>query len=283
MNILMSGASGLVGSHLKTMFSEQQYAVTALGRDDFSGSTEAMAQKVSQADIVIHLAGAPIIARWTKAHKKAIYHSRIDTTHMLVQAIELAVKKPQMLISTSAVGIYADGAVNTEKDAHLAEGFLSEVCQRWEAEALAARPYTKVAIFRFGIILARDGGALKQMLPPFKLGLGGPIAGGKQGFSWIHIDDLLKANRFVIDRKADGIFNLTAPQITDNALFTKELGAALNRPAVMPVPAFGLRLAYGEGASSLTTGQKVLPERLLNEGFEFSYPDLKKAFGDLIS
>jgi uncharacterized protein (TIGR01777 family) len=263
------------------MFKAQGDTIVSLGRDDFSGSLPAMADKVNKADIIIHLAGAPIVARWTTAHKKAILDSRINTTHMLVQAMELAEKKPERFISTSAVGIYADGAVNTEKDAHLAEGFLSEVCQRWEAEALAARPLTKVAIFRLGVILAKDGGALKQMLPPFKLGLGGPIAGGMQGFSWIHIDDLMQAYHFVIERKLDGIFNLTAPQITDNALFTKQLGTALHRPAILPIPAFGLRLAYGEGAVSLTSGQKVHPERLLEEGFEFRYPDLKEAFGEL--
>lgn len=282
MNILISGASGLVGTHIKKIYAAQGDNIVALGREDFSGSLKAMAEKVNRNDIIIHLAGAPIVARWTASHKKAIMASRINTTHMLVQAMELAKKKPKMFISTSAVGIYADGAVNTEKDAHLAEGFLSEVCQRWEAEALAARHLTKVAIFRFGVILAKDGGALKQMLPPFKLGLGGPIAGGKQGFSWIHIDDLLQAYRFVIARKLDGVFNLTAPQITDNALFTKELGAALHRPVFMPIPAFGLRMVYGEGAVSLTSGQKVLPERLLEEGFEFRYPDLKKAFAELL-
>lgn len=282
MNILITGASGLVGTHLKKMFTEQGDTIVSLGRDDFSGSQQAIADKVEKADVIIHLAGAPIVARWTAAHKKAILNSRINTTYLLVQAMELAQKKPDMFISTSAIGIYADGAVNTEKDAHLADGFLSEVCQLWEAEALKARPLTKVTIFRFGVILAKDGGALQQMLPPFKLGMGGPIAGGKQGFSWIHIDDLMQAYRFVIKRKLDGIFNLTAPQITDNALFTKQLGSALHRPAVMPIPAFGLRLVYGEGAASLTTGQKVLPERLLEAGFKFRYPDLEKAFEELL-
>ena len=282
MNVLISGATGLVGSHLQKMFTARGDKVVALRRDDFSGSIKAMAEKVSVSDVIIHLAGAPIVARWTASHKKDIMDSRVNTTHMLVQAIEIAAKKPELFISTSAVGIYADGAVNTEKDAHLADGFLSEVCQRWEAEALAAQPFTKVAIFRFGVILAKTGGALQQMLLPFKLGLGGPIAGGKQGFSWIHIEDLLQAYAYVIEHKLDGIFNLTAPQITDNALFTKELGGALNRPVFMPIPAFGLRLVFGEGAVSLTSGQKVLPERLLNEGFEFRYPNLKMAFKELL-
>ena len=282
MNVLISGATGLVGSNLQKMFAGRGDTLLTLGRDDFSGSLEAMSLKVSESDVIIHLTGAPIIARWTESYKKEILESRINTTHMLVQAIKAAKKRPELFISTSAVGIYADGAVNTEKDARLADGFLSDVCQRWEAEALDARPFTKVAIFRFGVILAEDGGALKQMLLPFKFGLGGPIAGGKQGFSWIHIDDLMQAYAFVIERKLDGIFNLTAPQITDNALFTKELGAALHRPTFMPIPAFGLRLVFGEGAGSLTSGQKVLPERLLNEGFEFRHPDLKSAFKELL-
>lgn len=282
MNVLISGATGLVGSNLQKMFTARGDKVVALRREDFSGSLKAMAEMVSESDIIIHLAGAPIVARWTASHKKDIMDSRVNTTHMLVQAIESAEKKPELFISTSAVGIYADGAVNTEKDAHLADGFLSEVCQRWEAEALFAQPFTKVAIFRFGVILDKNGGALKQMLLPFKLGLGGPIAGGKQGFSWIHLKDLLQAYSFVIEHKLDGTFNLTAPKITDNDLYTKELGAALHRPAFMPIPAFGLRLVFGEGAASLTTGQKVLPERLLSEGFEFQYPNLKMAFEELL-
>lgn len=282
MNVLISGATGLVGSNLQKMFTARGDKVVALRREDFSGSLKAMAEMVSESDIIIHLAGAPIVARWTASHKKDIMDSRVNTTHMLVQAIESAEKKPELFISTSAVGIYADGAVNTEKDAHLADGFLSEVCQRWEAEALFAQPFTKVAIFRFGVILDKNGGALKQMLLPFKLGLGGPIAGGKQGFSWIHLKDLLQAYSFVIEHKLDGTFNLTAPQITDIDLYTKELGAALHRPAFMPIPAFGLRLVFGEGAASLTTGQKVLPERLLSEGFEFQYPNLKMAFEELL-
>lgn len=282
MNVLISGATGLVGTHLQKIFTSRGHAVAALGRDDFSGSLKTMAEKISESDIIIHLAGAPIVARWTASHKKEIMESRVKTTHMLVQAIEIAEKKPELLISTSAVGIYADGAVNTEEDSRLADGFLSEVCQRWEAEALFAQPFTKVAIFRFGVILAKDGGALQKMLLPFKLGLGGPIAGGKQGFSWIHIEDLIQAYIFVIEHKLDGTFNLTAPQITDNALFTKELGSALHRPVFMPIPEFALRLIFGEGATSLTSGQKVMPERLLNEGFEFRYPDLKKAFGELL-
>lgn len=282
MNVLISGATGLVGSNLQKMFAGRGDKVVTLNRDDFSGSLKAISEKISESDVLIHLAGAPIVARWTASHKKNIMESRVNTTHMLVQAMEMAKKRPEMFISTSAIGIYADGAVNTEKDAHLADGFLSEVCQRWEAEALAAQPFTKVAIFRFGVVLAENGGALQQMLLPFKLGLGGPIAAGKQGFSWIHIDDLMEAYRFVIERKLEGIFNLTAPQITDNALFTKELGAALHRPVFMPIPAFGLRLLFGEGAVSLTTGQKVLPERLIDEGFEFRHPDLKSAFKELI-
>lgn len=282
MNVLISGATGLVGSNLQKMFADRGDKFVTLNRDDFSGSLKAISERISESDVLIHLAGAPIVARWTASHKKNIMESRVNTTQMLVQAMEMAKKRPEMFISTSAIGIYADGAVNTEKDAHLADGFLSEVCQRWEAEALAAQPFTKVAIFRFGVVLAENGGALQQMLLPFKLGLGGPIAGGKQGFSWIHIDDLMEAYHFVIERKLEGIFNLTAPQITDNALFTKELGTALHRPVFMPIPAFGLRLLFGEGAVSLTTGQKVLPERLIDEGFEFRHPDLKSAFKELI-
>ncbi len=282
MNVLISGSTGLVGKRLTTVFTEAGHTVTTLGRTDFSDIRGLLVPKVESSDVVIHLAGAPIVARWSVQYKKEILSSRIDTTAALVKAILAAGVKPSMFISTSAVGIYPDGQLFTEKDSRYDQGFLGKVCQAWEEEALKASAVTSVAVFRLGIVLSKDGGALPRMMLPFRLGFGGRIASGKQGFSWIHIDDLINAYRFVVEKQLTGIFNLTSPGVTDNAGFTASLSRAMKRPALFPVPAFVLRLIFGEGATALTSGQKVLPERLTEKGFEFRYPKLDEALTELM-
>ncbi len=282
MHILISGSTGLIGGRLKRAFRDAGFEVSAVGRNDFLSEAEALAEKVSGADVVIHLAGAPIIGRWTKKYKNEILSSRVETTRKLVHAVNGAAVKPRLFISASAVGIYPGDGIYDETATVSGDDFLAEVCRRWEAEASALTPETGLAIFRFGAVLSNEGGALKKMLLPFRLGLGGPVAGGKQGFSWIHTDDLAEAFLFVIKHKLTGIFNLTAPQITDNATFTRALGKALHRPAFFPIPAFGLKMVYGEGASVLTSGQKVLPARLQKEDFVFRFPNLELALGDLL-
>lgn len=282
MHILISGSTGLIGGRLKRAFRDAGFEVSAVGRNDFLSEAEALVEKVSGADVVIHLAGAPIIGRWTKKYKNEILSSRVETTRKLVHAVNGAAVKPRLFISASAVGIYPGDGIYDETATVSGDDFLAEVCRRWEAEASALTPETGLAIFRFGAVLSNEGGALKKMLLPFRLGLGGPVAGGKQGFSWIHTDDLAEAFLFVIKHKLTGIFNLTAPQITDNATFTRALGKALHRPAFFPIPAFGLKMVYGEGASVLTSGQKVLPARLQKEDFVFRFPNLELALGDLL-
>jgi uncharacterized protein len=282
MKVLISGSTGFVGKSLAAALTGKGFEVVSAGRADFAEGVDALAVKVSQVDVVVNLAGAPIVARWSASYKKEILDSRIKTTKMLADAIVLATKKPGLFISTSAVGIYPDGEVFTEANARYGHDFLAKVCTDWEAEAMKAASHTRVAIFRLGVVLSAKGGALPKLLLPFKLGLGGPIAGGKQGFSWIHMDDLINAYLFVIEKQLGGVFNLSAPEISDNAGFTRALGSALKRPAILPVPAFALRLVYGEGASALTNGQKVISERLQKEGFVFRFPDLETALMDLL-
>ncbi len=282
MKVLISGSTGLVGKSLTAALIGKGIEVVSAGRVDFAKGMDVLAAKVSQVDVVVNLAGAPIVARWSASYKREILDSRIKTTGMLAKAIAAATPKPRLFISTSAVGIYPDGEMFTEANARYGHDFLAKVCTDWEAEAMKAAPYTKVAIFRLGVVLDAQGGALHKMLFPFRMGLGGPVAGGKQGFSWIHIDDLMNAYLFLIEKTLSGVFNLTAPGVTDNAGFTKALGKAVKRPAILPVPAFALRLVYGEGASALTSGQKVHPERLLKEGFVFKFPDLSGALVDLV-
>jgi len=276
MKIAISGATGFVGKHLIDFFSKQNIEIVPITRDKLKLNDNEFKDYLEGVDAIFNLAGAPIIKKWSESYKKVLYSSRIDTTEKIATAIENLEKKPKVFISTSAVGIYANRAVYSEDNFEYADDFLSKLCQDWEAKALSVKDITKVSIFRFGIVLGRDGGALKQMLTPFKLGLGGNIGSGKQGFSFIHIDDLINAYDFVLKRELEGVFNLGSPEPTDNAGLTKALGKALNRPTFLPLPEFVLNIIFGEGARVLTDGQQMLPKRLLDEGFEFKYKNINE-------
>jgi len=201
-----------------------------------------------------------------------------------LEAISLMDQKPQLLISASAVGIYSQEGEQTESKYQIADDYLGQICAAWETEAKKAIPFTRVAITRFGIVLGKEGGALKRMLPLFRYGLGGKIASGRQGFSWIHIYDAIHALEFIIEnKKLSGEFNLTAPNVVDNRKFTQVMAKMLRKPAFLTVPAFALKLLFGEGAIAVTGGQFALPKHLLDEGFQFSFPDIKLALDDLTS
>lgn len=276
--IAITGASGFVGKNLRDFFEKQGFSVVAISRG-FLNEKEKLQEIISACDIVINLAGANIINRWSEPYKRLLYASRIDTTKSIVEAINSVNKKPKLLISTSAVGIY-DNIGSHDEQGNYSNDFLSNLCQDWEAEANKAD--TKVAIFRFGIVLGRDGGALHNMMTPFKLGLGGRIGSGNQAFSYIHIEDLINAYEFIIDKEFEGVFNLTAPKPTTNLGLTKALGKALRRPTLFPVPQFVLKLLFSEGAKVLTDGQEVLPKKLLDLGFEFKYRDIEETIENLV-
>ena len=279
--IAITGASGFVGTSLTKYFSNLGYKIIAISRDILNNQ-EKLKDTLNQTDIVINLAGANIINRWSDSYKKLLYSSRIDTTSKIVNAINSIENKPKLLISTSAVGIYDNKSTHNENGT-FSNDFLSNLCQDWEKEALKANnETTKVAIFRFGIVLGRDGGAFAKMITPFKLGLGGIIGSGNQAFSYIHISDLLRAYQFVIENKFSGVFNLTAPKPTTNLLFTRALGKALIRPTIFPVPEFILKLIFSEGAKVLTDGQDVTPEKLLSLGFKFEYKNIEETLQALI-
>jgi uncharacterized protein (TIGR01777 family) len=254
-----------------------------LSRKDLQKNPEAIAILAEGADVIINLAGAPIIQRWTKSYKKLLFESRIETTRKLAMALAMMKKKPTVFISASAVGIYPEGGPYTEETSALDQGFLGSLCQMWELEAKTAQKHCRLVIFRIGIVLDAKGGALPKMLPAFKLGMGGKIASGKQGFSWIHIADLVNAFDFVINNdNANGVVNLTAPEPLSNAEFTKILARVMKRPALFPVPSFILKLLYGEAAITLTSGQLVLPGKLKSMGFLFRFPSLEPALNDLL-
>ena len=278
--IAITGSSGFVGTNLKKYFTNLGYEVLPIARGDLSNQ-QRLEEIINQSDIVINLAGANIINRWSESYKKLLYSSRIDTTKAIVEAINKVQNKSIQLISTSAVGIYDNKQTYDENGVHTSD-FLGKLAEDWEEEALKARSEsTKVSIFRFGIVLGKDGGALEKMITPFKLGLGGVIGTGKQAFSFIHIEDLLNAYKFVIENNHEDIFNLTAPKPTTNKGLTLALGKTLKRPTILPVPEFVLNIIFSEGAKVLTDGQSAIPKNLMDLGFEFKYKTIDETIKDL--
>jgi len=280
--VAITGASGFVGSYLSGMLKDMGYIVIPISISTFQSQSK-LEEIVSKSDIVINLAGANILQRWSEEYKKLLYSSRIDTTKAIVDAMRKSENKPKLFISTSAVGIYSDKKINNEHNSQYGDTYLSKICIDWENEALKAEEIgIRTAIFRFGVILG-DGGALKQMLTPFKFGLGGVIGDGEQPFAYIHIDDLSLMYLHIINNThLSGVFNLVAPEIITNRQYTKALGGVLNRPTIFPIPKFILTLIFGEGAMVLTDGQKVEPKRALESGFEFRYKDIQSTLKSLI-
>jgi hypothetical protein len=238
---------------------------------------------VNEADAVINLAGVSIFRRWTEKTKKLIYDSRILTTRNVVAAIPE--DRETVLCSTSAVGFYgARGDEAIDESAAAGDDFLARISIDWEGEAIKAeKKATRVVLARFGIILGKAGGALGTMLPAFRLGLGGPLGSGNQWFPWVHIADLIRAHRFVLEQPdISGPVNFTAPNPVRNRDLAKSLGKALNRPAFFKVPGFVLRLAAGEFGEVLLNGQRVYPAMLLDKGFEFTYPTIEQALQETL-
>lgn len=292
-NLLLTGGTGLIGRHLIkklhhthniTVITRDPYRAKRLLGDDVSAvmTLEELIQ-VDDYNIIVNLAGEPIAdKRWSNQQKQNICDSRWDITTRLVDLINLAQTKPEVFISGSAIGYYGrqgDTPVNEDfNDFH--QEFSREVCAKWEEIALRAQ--TRVCILRTGIVLDEEGGALSKMLMPFRMGLGGPIADGKQFMSWIHIEDMIKAISFLIDNEdCLGPYNITSPNPNTNAFFSLKLAKRLDRPCFFRVPAFVLKTLMGESSDLVLFGQKVLPERLLASGFNFSYPTLEEALNSL--
>lgn len=280
MRIGVAGASGLIGSHLAAALRARGDCVVTASLRDPSAAATAFAA----CDVIVNLAGEPIAQRWTPSAKARMLASRTDAAHALLRALADSGTKVSAYISASAIGYYppSESETYTESSAP-GKDFLGRVCTAWENEANRARELgMRVAVIRTGVVLATGGGALAKMLPAFRLGLGGVLGTGRQWISWVHIDDLVGIYLRAIDG-ASGAFNGTAPNPVTNADFTRVLAATVHRPAAIPVPAFALRLILGEGAGVLLTGQRVLPERALAEGYRFAYPELEDALRNLLA
>ena len=287
MKVLLSGASGFVGSHLRQELEVAGHQVKSLGRGpraDYGWSDEALREGVNATDGIIHLAGENLFAkRWSKKQKHILRKSRIESTRRLAKLAARFDKA--FMINASAVGYYgACGQEPLGEDAPQGTGFVAQLCADWEAAADPARSAgVRVACIRIGVVLGNGGGALQRMLTPFRLGLGGPIGSGQQSFPWIHIEDLARLFRFLLESpEATGAYNGTAPNGLPMGEFAKLLGKQLKRPAVLPMPAFALRLLLGEAAKILLTGQRHVPNRALESGFQFNFTQLEPALEDLL-
>ena len=295
MKIVVSGASGLIGTPLVQQLTTHGHEVIRLVRrparsgesqwDPKSGVIDEAV--IDGADAVIHLAGAGIgDKRWTAAYRREVLESRTLSTALLARAIAAASNKPKVFLSGSAIGFYgARGDEQLTESGSAGSGFLADVCKEWEAAAAPAREAGVRTVFlRTGIVLSPRGGALKKLLPLFRLGVGGRFGNGKQWQSWISLTDELNAIEHLLTANVEGPVNLTAPLPVTNAEFTKVLARVLKRPALFPVPAFGPRILLGgELADALLfTGQRVLPERLEASGYQFAHRDLESALRSLL-
>lgn len=249
--------------------------------DPYEGFPESDAAKLEGIDAVVHLAGESIGEYWTEEKKKRLRKSRVEGTRTLVEALSKLENPPRVFVSASAIGFYGSrGDEELNDDSAPGEGFLADLSREWEAESMKANEFgARVVIPRFGIVLSKDGGALAKMITPFSFGLGGTVGGGSQWMSWIALPDLVRIIQFLINNdRIKGALNATAPNPVTNEEFTNTLGKVLNRPTIIPVPGFGVKLLFGEmGESLLLEGAKVLPAKLLEAGFKFDYPDLEGA------
>jgi uncharacterized protein len=296
MKVAISGATGLIGTALRESLAADGIQIVALSRKPSVPPLETIpwdvengrfdASRLEQVDALVHLAGEPIAQRWNERRKKAIRDSRVKSTRLLVEALKSLEHRPRVLVSGSAIGFYGDrGDEVLEESSPPGSGFLPETCQAWEHAALEAMGLgIRTAVLRTGIVLSTRGGALKKMLPPFRLGVGGPVGSGKQWMSWIHIDDIVGAIRHILDKDdVMAAVNGVAPAPATNAAFARALGRALSRPAFLPAPAFGLKIAFGEMASIVLEGQRVVPKKLLETGYRFRFPELQGALSDVLA
>jgi uncharacterized protein (TIGR01777 family) len=293
MRILITGASGLIGTALQKSFNEKGYEMLLATRSEpkndkqiqwdlDTGFRDVDLERLEGLDVVIHLAGENIAGfRWTEEKKKAIRDSRVFGTRSMIETFDNLKDKPKTFISGSALGFYGDrGDDEMTESSPAGKTFLAEVCKEWEAESRRAEDLgIRTVLLRTGIVLSKDGGALATMMTPFKFGVGGVIGDGKQWMSWISLDDVVGIITYVLEHEnVRGAVNVTAPNPVINEEFTKTLGSVIYRPTFLPLPEFAVHMVFGEmGDALLLDSTRVIPKRMKDAGYEFKYPDLKAA------
>lgn len=298
MKILVTGATGLIGQKLGLALAAEGHELSIISRNakrakrDLPFPCEVIEGDLAHSpvgplknfDVVVHLLGESVAKRWTPERKKLIVSSRVESMRNLLSSL---VDPPKMILSANAIGFYGDRGVELlNEDSAPGKDFLAEVCISWQQELMRAHEKfaeTKLASLRIGIVLSRDGGALKELLFPFRVGVGGAVAGGKQTMSWIHIDDLVQMFCFVIDKNLEGVFNAVAPYPVSNLELSKKLAEGLGRPLGPNIPAFALKLMFGEMAQVILGSQNVSAAKIQAAGFKFKFESLDQAFGELLS
>lgn len=306
MKIIITGGTGLLGEKLVDALLEKNHDVIVLSRNPHkakqlpggaklvqwdSQSAAGWVKYADGADVIINLAGENLAGegffpkRWDHERRQRIVRSRLQAGQAVVAAVEQAKQKPKAVIQASAIGYYGpqDNRLLDEASPP-GNDFLAETCVQWESATAGVTALgVRQIVTRIGVVLTPEGGALQRLLLPFKFFVGGPFGDGQQWYSWIHVDDVIRALVFLAESStASGIYNLTAPNPVTNANFSKALGEVLQRPSWLPVPGFAMRLAFGEVSTVVLDGQRVLPKRLLADGFEFMFSDVKPAFRDLL-
>jgi len=292
MNIMITGGTGFIGSALTKFFIQKGYLTTILSRHCPALSSVRIIKSIEQInvdekiDIIINLAGAPINKKWTNSYKEVLIDSRLEITKNLILLIKSLKTKPNLLISASAIGYYGNQSNNyIDENSLYINDFTHKLCNLCELEAKKAEKLgVRTCITRLGVVLGKNGGALEEMLPIFRLGLGAKIGSGKQFFSWVHIDDIIGAFNFLIkDKTQKGIYNLTSPNPVTNYRFTKELGKMINRPTVLTIPKFVIKMIFGEmGDKLLLNGSAVYPKKLLDSGYEFQFKTIEASLENIL-
>lgn len=302
MNILITGGTGFVGKKLVNSLKDKSFVgkVYVITRDPqmyFNDQTDQLkyittndsgeisAEIADQIDVIVNLAGENISnARWSEKQKRRLTTSRVDRTQKLLKQFQNK-ENLKKIISASAIGIYPINLSNElTEDSELGEGFLADLCKKWESAVTEFNHPAKKCIMRIGVVFGKGGGALEKLWPIFKLGLGGPVGLGKQVMSWIHVDDLVKAiEHFISNESSEGVYNLTSPTPVSNADFSKAFAKAFRRPSIFPVPPIALKAAMGEMSTIVLDGQTILPKRLESEGFQFNHGQVEKALEHIVN